>query len=426
MHKALEALCVSLESLSSTVESAAGNNDQTLLEWHGWHHPAVNRKDLARIPKDIAARIREHSPEISDPAILATVADFPRRIDLMKGNIIPHMYNGHGQQAIPAYLGSMVFISELLAPYIALDKLKDPKAMPAAQARRLRSIQIEIDQLSGDKEQLSQHISLIKEATAAATDLPTDMHALKEAREKVEKYSNDSAAAYGRIEKSEKDVVKIIGQISGKQIEADKLVQQCEDAYRITTTKGLAAAFDQRASRLGASMWVWVAGLMAALIIGSIIGASRIDALSAAMQAEDPDSILISIQFLLSLLGLGAPIWFAWLATKQIGQRFRLAEDYAFKASVAKAYEGYRKEAARIDEDLEARLFAAALSRLEEAPLRLVEHHAHGSPWAEALSHGPISDAIKSVPGFAEWMAEMARKAVSANKVPPVDAGEKK
>lgn len=63
-------------------------------------------------------------------------------------------------------------------------------------------------------------------------------------------------------------------------------------------------------------------------------------------------------------------MWFAWLATKQIGQRFHLAEDYAFKASVAKAYEGYRKEAARIDPEFEARLFGSALTRLDEAPLR--------------------------------------------------------
>jgi hypothetical protein len=51
----------------------------------------------------------------------------------------------------------------------------------------------------------------------------------------------------------------------------------------------------------------------------------------------------------LSLLSIGAPIWLAWQATKQIGQRFRLSEDYAFKASISRAYEGFRREAARID-----------------------------------------------------------------------------
>ncbi len=47
---------------------------------------------------------------------------------------------------------------------------------------------------------------------------------------------------------------------------------------------------------------------------------------------------------------------------------------------MAKAYEGYRKEAARIDPQFEARLFGSALTRLDEAPLRLVEIGSHGSP----------------------------------------------
>lgn len=79
----------------------------------------------------------------------------------------------------------------------------------------------------------------------------------------------------------------------------------------------------------------------------------------------------IWLHIILSIVSVGAPLWFAWLATKQIGQRFRLAKDYSYKASVAKAYEGYRREAARIDEDFENRLFDSALTRLEEAPLGL-------------------------------------------------------
>ena len=81
----------------------------------------------------------------------------------------------------------------------------------------------------------------------------------------------------------------------------------------------------------------------------------------------------------------GAPLWFAWLASKQIGQRFKLAEDYAFKASVAKAYEGYKTEAARLDKDFEARLFSSALTRLEEAPLRFMNNTEHSSPVHEMI-----------------------------------------
>lgn len=79
------------------------------------------------------------------------------------------------------------------------------------------------------------------------------------------------------------------------------------------------------------------------------------------------------------------------MATKQISQRFKLAEDYDFKASVAKAYEGYKKEAAKIDKEFEARLFNVALTRLEEAPLRLVESANHGSPSHEFLDKSGLN-----------------------------------
>lgn len=106
---------------------------------------------------------------------------------------------------------------------------------------------------------------------------------------------------------------------------------------------------------------------------------------SALKDKLEPGHIWILI--FLSVLSFGTSIWFAWLTNKQIGQRFKLSEDYAFKASVAKAYEGYRKEAASIDKEMEARLFASALTRLDELPLRFMDKETHGSPWQELLNN---------------------------------------
>jgi hypothetical protein len=114
------------------------------------------------------------------------------------------------------------------------------------------------------------------------------------------------------------------------------------------------------------------------------------------------------------MLSVGAPIWFGWLATKQIGQRFRLAEDYAFKASISRAYEGFRREAARVDKNMEARLLASALTRLDELPLRLIETDTHGSPWHELASSDLVKDAMRAVPGFAGQVQALASKAIDA------------
>jgi len=63
-----------------------------------------------------------------------------------------------------------------------------------------------------------------------------------------------------------------------------------------------------------------------------------------------------------------------------------LAEDYGYKAAVAKAYEGYRAEAAEIDPQLTQKLFSIALDMLSEPPLRLVERDSPGSPMHDARS----------------------------------------
>jgi hypothetical protein len=215
--------------------------------------------------------------------------------------------------------------------------------------------------------------------------LPTDLERLKEAKQKVNKFSTDSAELFGKIDNYYKSIETTVRNIAIKKEETDKLVSKCEEAYKITTTTGLAGAFDQRAKKLSTSMWLWVAGLLVTLVCGVCISSHRFGVLNDAMNKQIQVEY-IWIQIFLSVLSLGAPIWFAWIATKQISQRFKLSEDYAFKASVAKAYEGYRKEAVRIDKNLELRLFSSALTRLEEAPLRLMETEHHGSPLHELIT----------------------------------------
>jgi hypothetical protein len=118
------------------------------------------------------------------------------------------------------------------------------------------------------------------------------------------------------------------------------------------------------------------------------------------------------------VLSVGAPVWFAWLSTKQIGQRFRLSEDYAFKASISRAYEGFRREAARFDKDMEAKLLTSALTRLDELPLRLVEADSHGSPWHELASSNAVKQAMRLVPGFSEQIKDLASRALATATAP--------
>ncbi|MDR5883485.1 hypothetical protein [Caballeronia sp. LZ032] len=184
---------------------------------------------------------------------------------------------------------------------------------------------------------------------------------------------------------------------------------------RTSTAVGFAGAFHDRAEKLNISIYIWVAGLVVALVGGAWLGGSQLHQLADAIQGSTSPSIVWT-RLAMSLLSVGGPIWFAWLATKQIGQRFKLAEDYAYKASVSKAYEGYRREALHLDEEFQKRLFSTALTRLDEQPLRFVETETHGSPWHELLSSDIVKEALRIAPELAGQFTQQARDKVKAAK----------
>lgn len=413
MDKQLEAACAALDTLASTVVSA-WSSDATICEGIGWYGPALTKHDLASLASTLAVDIRSTQIDATPPHLQALIADVPRRLTVLQANTLPQMFSGNAGQAIPAYVSTIQFIRASVLPGIGWLALPDQRALPTNLARRARAAQAELDQLTPSLEQLSRQMKDIQAAHAAADNLPIDLQALEEARDKLSKSFKEATLAEEKIKQAWLDAERHTNSAKSSSEEAQKLIKQCEAAYQITTTKGLAGAFDQRAGRLAWSMWAWVVGLVTALAIGSIIGAHRLEILSLALQTDNPNWGGIALQAVLSLLSVGAPLWFAWLATKQIGQRFRLAEDYAFKASIAKAYEGYRKEAARIDPEFEHRLFGSALTRLDEAPLRLVETGSHGSPWHEVANSDALRRAFDAAPELRDKMFELARGGVAS------------
>ncbi len=413
MDKDLELLCQSLDTLAAAI-LAGWAGDQTFNETWGWNCPAVTRQDMAASASELAKEIRNSAPETIDPLNLALVKDYPRRLLHMQGTTIPQFWGGNCGPATTVYLATLDSIRSNIGHILNWQVVTDPKAMPGPMARKLRSLQAEIDLLLPNKSLLSNQINEIQQAHSIAETLPVDLQALSEARDRVIRLADESALSAGKALSDSTNADTVLAAIKLTKIEADKLVAQCEEAYRITTTTGLAGAFDQRAKSLSTSMWGWVLGLIATLIIGAHLGATRIELLSKSMATGDPQWGIIWMHVVLSVMSIGAPIWFAWIATKQIGQRFRLAEDYAFKASVAKAYEGYKKEAARIDPSFEARLFSSALTRLEEAPLRLVEKETHGSPGHEFLNSMRLQDALSTIPEHKDKFIDILKNGISA------------
>ncbi|QJW84967.1 hypothetical protein HK414_19630 [Ramlibacter terrae] len=415
MNAAFKQLSDSLKTLEASVD-ATTTETRTAFEISG------NARNVAGLDKflikmsirSLYQLIDERMPEDPNSALDTYVVGLAARIALMQAHTVPQLFNGgNGLHAIPAVMNTLEGMRQWLGLALPDRSALEPNSVPYKLAKRARQMTAVLDSVDVDRDVLSRRLEEIRQAHEAAESLPLDLQQLKAATARVQTLSTEAAEAATGISDSNRSASDVLSAMGLLHERAAQLVANCEEAYSITTTKGLAAAFDQRASRLAASMWVWVVGLIIALVAAAWIGADRVAVLSRSIAEADPKWGAVLLNLLLSVVSVGAPLWFAWVATKQLNYRFRLAEDYGFKSSVAKAYQGYRREAALFEENFGARLFDIALLRLEEPPLRLLAETAHGSPWHELADHEAVKKALHTVPGFAAAILEQAKSALS-------------
>ncbi len=338
-------------------------------------------------------------------------------LEWMRKNTISHIINAH-PGALSAFYFTMDAVERAVEPFTHTDKglaLESGKALKRVTSQ-IRGMESRLRDLSPKTSSVQSMVERIERAYEAADQLPADLETLSEARQRVNAISVDAEKDRAQIVIARESVEATHSSLQSIAEEAASILKQCESVYSSATSVGLAAAFDERSKNLGNSIWFWIIGLVTALAVGGAVGGSQLKSLSGLLSQPGTSSSLIGLNIVLSVLSVGAPVWFAWLATKQIGQRFRISEDYAFKAAVSRAYEGYRREAVRIDPELEAQLLRSALQRLDEQPLRLVEPTSYGSPWHELLASDSLKDALKSVPGFAESLSRFTKEALDGVK----------
>ena len=420
MHATLLETQSRLKNLIIQIQSVVPS-DEPLGIAHGvWNLPGLTRSELIEEAQSLIDLIDERGSDGLQGSD-ARLKDYGRRLDFIQIHTIPQIWGSNGGPAASAYILTLRGLRKALEPVLSRDENEDNAGKMRRLLIRLRALEARLKDAEPRSEILLTMVERIEKAYQAADQLPTDMEALSEARGRIDDLLNeatkDQVHLFGIRERADLEDValKNIG------IEAAAVLQRCEHAYSSSTSVGLAAAFSERSDALSKSMWIWVSGLMTALVAGSYLGSTQLHSLSELFKAPGAAASVIVLNLILSLLSVAAPVWFSWLATKQIGQRFRLSEDYAFKASVSRAYEGYRQEAHRIDKNLEARLLESALARLDEQPLRLVESDSHGSPWHELfssdISSNVIKRALRIVPGFADQVKNAANIAINATTI---------
>nr|WP_313257049.1 hypothetical protein [Serratia bockelmannii] len=373
-------------------------------------HPSFSVDDILSMITGMSAELDKLTKYVPDSEDLLSIQ---KTISMINNSdqTIAHVSHGNASVSSPALfsLMSMLMLVKFnISTFFSFKKLNDRSLVPKNIITRLELYKSNLDRISSDNSDIENKIKLINEAYDAAESLPTTLNMLKDANSELMEIKEQSIEIIDEVKSKHDDIIQFhkdcaksdyqiesllekskqeaSDYMSALKSQAQDYIDKCEEAFRTTTSKGLAGAFEDKAKKLNVSIRYWVAGLVGALVFASIVGYFRLEVLSNYFSDPNASAFKMTVQIVMSLMSVGAPLWFAWLATKQIGQRFRLAEDYEFKASVSKAYEGYRREAIQLDDNFSQRLFGNALTRLEEAPLRFIDEPSHSSPIMEMLA----------------------------------------
>lgn len=427
-----------LNALAKAVAAVTTDVRPISIAHNNWQFPAVTIPEVAEEAVNISRLIKAKGSLISDEAV-KSFESFVEKLTFLRVNTVPQMW-GSPQVAVPAYLATLQVLRTSLENAFS----KEINSSELAQAtvtlkrvrQRLRTLEIALDEVEPKTVNLATMVSDIEHAHSAADQLPTDLEDLRSKQTEMAALLNKAELDLNGIANLKLDAGNAFGDIKATKLDitdvlthANETLEKCESAYSASTSVGLGAAFSERSQALLISIRWWVAGLIAALLTGGYFGIERLNSMAQLLKDPKLSSEGIMLNLLLTLLSVGGSVWFAWLSTRQVGQRFKLAEDYAFKASISRAYEGYRKEANRIDPALEAKLLRSALDRLDEQPIRFVEQGNHASPLHEMLASETVRDAIKLIPEFATNVQNLAKDALSAvktgNKAAPVLSTER-
>lgn len=387
---------------------------------NGTGHPIVGKLDLIEDLDRLIEFIKTHEFDLTEE-FESGLDKCDKLLEIWMKDDLPNLYSHNYDNTVVANFERIVRWY-----WLYLDGYENGEAIEVLQVKtkeaktKLDSLIKRVESAVEDVGNLEQRVNNIIEADKAAVALPETMETLRQTNQKIAAIKTEAESSTKLISDAKEDSVTARTYIKETQVQIEELLDKSEKALASATSAGLAHAFDKRKIELQVWGGCWIVGLVLALV--AVVGAVwlRAEQLAPIMKLETNfDTFSMVFNLLVSVAFIGAPIWFAWLATKQVGYYFRLSEDYAFKASVSASYDGFRREAAKQDEALEKKVLESTLDRYDEPPLRFVDDRVSGSPIHELFASPDFREAIKTVPEFAKDVIGMAKDKIK--KPTPVD-----
>lgn len=162
----------------------------------------------------------------------------------------------------------------------------------------------------------------------------------------------------------------------------EEITKTLEAANRV----GMAGSFNLRKEELKASLGLWalcfVSSIGVILVIGLWMIYPYLGETALEMKMDDVG---------LKLIVVAPLVWLTWMSARQYGYISKIREDYSFKYATAMAFEGYKKQAQEINEELLNKLLKQAIETVGQNPIRLFSSQdVHASPAQEAFSKAKV------------------------------------
>lgn len=278
-------------------------------------------------------------------------------------------------------------LDEGMAVKIALDEIfKDSKQQNEALHTTVTSAETSLGTVNENLSQVVTSNGTATETLKAITEANTKSASLlKETGDNEQKVDVHEKAIRALVEEFKSLNTELVAN-KEKQVELfaefEKYRLKIDDLIGDASRTGMAASFTSRRKWLIAPLSGWLF-LFGCSIIGLwYMGKTYIAPFLA------PDSTF-SWEQLPIRLALTAPfIWLGWFSARQHGFTSRLREDYAYKEASAKSFEGYKREAKEVDEEMLKKLLEQAISNLGDNPIRIYDGHSnHPSPTHELFDN---------------------------------------
>ncbi len=328
MNEKLNDLKEKLNNLHTAI-SSINFPQQDFIDVNNYQYPFLHSEDLVYFPKMLSekiGRMTKFEPSENDVEIIDSIIYSLDKAQLNL-NHLNHSSTNISGPAIASYLVSMLYISAELNELFSFEILNNKELLPKKIINRLGLYQSNLQVIGEKMGDLEGKIDTINEAYDAAESLPTTLKSLRETNEEINQLNESSeknANSIGGILEQAKYESKEINEIKTAvtqlhnnvakeagdylnelKIKAQGYIDKCEEAFRTTTSKGLAGAFEDKAKKLNASIRLWVAGLITALGAGAVVGYTRLHALEAYLSNPNASGIKLTIQLILSMLSVG-------------------------------------------------------------------------------------------------------------------------